>query len=79
MSISIIKPFSKNFIFDPENVEDEVIYIENNKTYRGFYAIRKIMLNIPIFWIFLPIFYFPCFDRIGSLLYRFIARHRKWI
>lgn len=79
LSISIIKPFSKDYVFDPENDEDEVIYIENNRIYRGFYATRKIMLNIPIFWIFLPIVYFPYFDKIGNLLYRFIAKHRRWI
>jgi len=78
-SVNIIKLFSKNFIFDPNNKTDEIIYIENGKVYKGFYAIRRIVLKIPILWIFLIILYFPFFDRIGSKIYKYISKNRKWI
>ncbi|MEO0145185.1 MAG: DUF393 domain-containing protein [candidate division WOR-3 bacterium] len=78
-TIKTISFFSKSFEFDPNNREEEVIYIEDGKVYRGFYAIRRIILKIPIFWLLLPIFYFPFFDKVGTKIYNFISKHRRWI
>jgi Protein of unknown function, DUF393. len=80
----LCKMFSKmivspHFEFNPNNNTDELIYIENDEIYKGFYAVRRIALKIPYFWIFLPILYFPFFDRIGTKIYKFISRYRKWI
>mgnify|MGYP003855140515 FL=1 len=76
---SVISFLSKNFQFDPNNKTNEVIYIENDKVYKGFYAIRRISLKIPFLWIFIPIFYFPFFDKIGTKIYNLVSKHRKWI
>ncbi len=65
-TVRIVNNFSKNFTFDPSNNTNEVIYVENDKVYRGFYAIRRIILSIPILWFLLPILYFPFFDRRGK-------------
>ncbi len=76
-TVRVVNNFSKNFTFDPGNNTDEVIYVENYRVYRGFYAIRRIILKIPVFWFLLPILYFPFFDRIGVRVYRFISKNRN--
>jgi len=42
----------------------------------GFHAIRKLCLNMPLFYALLPILYFPGMGIVGPIVYKIIARNR---
>jgi len=52
---------------------------EKAPLYGGFYAFRRLSWFLPMMMPFLPVLYFPGMGLLGSLGYKFIARHRYLI
>jgi predicted DCC family thiol-disulfide oxidoreductase YuxK len=49
---------------------------EDRRTFRGFFAVRRIAWEAPLLWLTLPLLYLPGAGHIGSAIYAWIARHR---
>jgi predicted DCC family thiol-disulfide oxidoreductase YuxK len=60
---------------------EEAMYAVDSegKTFRGFFAFRRLLWLSPVLWIGLPIFYFPGAGFVGPRVYAWIARNRKSI
>jgi len=49
----------------------------DRRTYRGFFAFRRLIWESPLTWLLLPIFYFPGTGIIGPRAYAWVARNRS--
>jgi predicted DCC family thiol-disulfide oxidoreductase YuxK len=52
------------------------VVAEDGSTYRGFFAVRRMLRVSPLTWLLLPIFYLPLSGRLGPRLYAWVARNR---
>ena len=52
------------------------VVAEDGSTYRGFFAVRRILRVSPLTWLLLPIFHLPLSGRLGPRLYAWVARNR---
>lgn len=50
---------------------------DGGRTYRGFFAFRRLLWASPLLWPLLPIFYFPGVRWVGPRVYAWIARNRR--
>jgi len=50
---------------------------EPGRTYRGFFAFRRVAWGSPLTWPFLPLFYFPGARWLGPVVYAWVARNRS--
>ena len=46
------------------------------RTYRGFFAFRRLAWSSPLMWPLLPVFYFPGASFVGPRVYAWVARNR---
>jgi predicted DCC family thiol-disulfide oxidoreductase YuxK len=58
---------------------DEVMYtlVDGEVIRAGFFAFRRLIWNIPLTWILIPVFYFPGAGLLGPSLYAWVARNRS--
>ncbi|WLD92456.1 thiol-disulfide oxidoreductase DCC family protein [Alkalihalobacillus sp. AL-G] len=62
---------------DRFSVQEEMHLITKNSTlYRGFYAVRRLSLQLPLLAPVGVLLYIPFVDRIGNPIYRWVARNR---
>jgi len=52
---------------------------DHDRVERGFYACRRIAVQIPLLWPLLPFLYFPGAGLIGRPAYRWAARNRSML
>ena len=50
---------------------------DGGRTYRGFFAFRRLLWSSPLLWPLLPIFYLPGARWVGPRVYAWIARNRR--
>jgi predicted DCC family thiol-disulfide oxidoreductase YuxK len=57
---------------------DSAMYVvaDGGRTYRGFFAFRRLVWCSPFMWPLLLLFYFPGATLIGPRVYGWVARHR---
>jgi predicted DCC family thiol-disulfide oxidoreductase YuxK len=48
----------------------------NGQIYKGFFAFRRLIRYLPVFWLVGPLFYMPFSSYLGPYVYRFIASRR---
>ena len=58
------------------DLEEEMFVIFRGKTYRGFYAYRRIALVLPALWPLAPWLFLPGLSSLGALAYSYVARNR---
>jgi predicted DCC family thiol-disulfide oxidoreductase YuxK len=49
----------------------------SGKSYRGFFAFKRLIWGSPILWLLIPVFYFPGASFLGPKIYGWVARNRK--
>lgn len=59
-----------------EQCEAEVYYSDWKSNTGGFHAFRRIIWDLPLLWLTIPIFYFPGIDKVGDKVYKWIASNR---
>lgn len=68
---------------NPDALLGEIHLLYADKTLTGFYAFRRMMLHLPLTFLFALLCYLPFVDRLGVPAYRWVARHRlqfnQWI
>ena len=58
-------------------VEDAMYTIANDEPlYRGFFAFRRLVWDVPLLWPLVVLFYFPGASVFGPRLYAWVARNR---
>ena len=57
-------------------LEGEVQLIYESKRYPGFFAVRKILPSLSIYWIFTPFLYLPLIPFIGMFVMQILKRRR---
>ena len=57
---------------------DQAMFVvaDDGSTYRGFFAVRRILRTSPLTWLLLPVFHLPLSGRLGPRLYGWVARNR---
>lgn len=65
--------------FDNNLALKKMASYKNGKWMYGFESIYRILKEIPLFWFFIPLFYFLKITRIGDFLYDEFAIKRKII
>lgn len=64
-------------LFNRKELRKELhVITSNGKVLKGFYAIRKLMLQCPPLVILGVICYLPFVDLVGNRLYRWVAKNR---
>jgi predicted DCC family thiol-disulfide oxidoreductase YuxK len=58
-------------------LEGEVQLIYENKRYPGFFAVRKILPSLSIYWIFTPFLYLPLIPFLGMFVMQLLKRGRN--
>lgn len=51
--------------------------VEGEALRSGFFAFRRLIWNIPLTWLLIPVFYFPGASLLGPHLYAWVARNRS--
>jgi len=59
-----------------EILEAEVQLIYEKKRYPGFFAVRKILPSLSIYWIFTPFLYLPLIPFIGMFVMQILKKSR---
>jgi predicted DCC family thiol-disulfide oxidoreductase YuxK len=59
-----------------EILEGEVQLIYEKKRYPGFFAVRKILPSLSIYWVFTPFLYLPLIPFIGMFVMQILKRIR---
>ncbi len=65
-----------NYIPGPKGLSEMAVEMPDGKKYGGFFAFRRLSWMLPMLWVLIPFVYLPGAGIIGSLVYRWIARHR---
>lgn len=55
---------------------EKQIWLVGDKTWKGFYAFRKMACLLPAFWIIVPLLYLPFAGKIGTAAYDYVACRR---
>ncbi|MDE3839982.1 DUF393 domain-containing protein [Bacillus methanolicus] len=65
------------FPFRKEDLRKELhIVTPSNKIYKGFYAVRRLLVLLPATFFFGILIHAPLVDRIGSPIYKWVAKNR---
>nr|WP_034645502.1 DUF393 domain-containing protein [Bacillus methanolicus] len=65
------------FAFRKEDLRKEIhIITPSNKIYKGFYAVRRLLVNFPATFLFGILIHVPFADRIGNPIYKWLAKNR---
>jgi predicted DCC family thiol-disulfide oxidoreductase YuxK len=60
----------------PEELEKAMYVISGGQSFSGFFAYRMISLAVPVLWPLVPFLFVPGAAVLGTVMYRFVARHR---
>lgn len=58
------------------DLDDAMWAVIGNRTYRGFYAFRRIAWALPPLWPLAPLLYLPGMSSVGERVYALVARNR---
>jgi predicted DCC family thiol-disulfide oxidoreductase YuxK len=62
------------------DLDDAMYAVDGDgRTYRGFYAFRRIFRALPLAWWTLPLLYLPGMGLVGERVYELVARNRSRI
>ena len=64
------------FLVDAD-LEDAMFAVRGDRTWRGFFAFRQVVRQLPLTWILLPLFYAPGASWMGPRMYAWVARNRR--
>jgi len=59
-----------------KNLERQIWLVTPKKTYKGFFAFRKMAMLMPALWIIVPLLYLPFAGTIGTKIYNYISCKR---
>jgi len=59
-----------------ECLKEMVLIDRDDIVHKGFFAFRRILWSLPVFWPLLAVFYFPFASTVGPKVYRFVASRR---
>jgi predicted DCC family thiol-disulfide oxidoreductase YuxK len=64
------------YVPGPKFMSEMLLVSREGKTYKGFFAFRRLVWIVPLLYVMIPIVYFPGSKILGPCVYRWIAHNR---